>query len=72
MTLEAMAVARYRPVHTGFWWRVIIGDGQKTVGRCYTRIEASRLAAALTEAFLDGAFVAREIAQANAALGSER
>jgi len=68
MTLEEMATARYRPVRAGFWWRVRIGDGQKTVGRCYTQIEALRLAAALTEAFLDGAFVA----QADAALGEQR
>lgn len=48
---------RYKVVRTGFWWRVRIGDGQQTVGRCYTETEAQRLAAALLTAFRDGQFV---------------
>ena len=27
---------RYQVVRRGFWWRVKIGDGEQTVGRCYT------------------------------------
>lgn len=59
---EAMSADRYRVKRTAFWWRVEIGDGQQTVGRCYTDAEAKRLAAALQAAFLDGAFV---VAQRN-------
>jgi hypothetical protein len=50
---------RYRVVRTGFWWRVAIGDGEQTVGRCYTEAEAERLASALLTAFRDGQFSAR-------------
>lgn len=57
MNVDEMAMDRYRPVRAGFWWRVAIGDGTQTVGRCYTETEAERLAAALRTAFLDGAFV---------------
>ena len=60
---EAMGAERYRVTRTAFWWRVAIGDGQQTVGRCHTEAEAERLAAALRTAFLDGAFV---MAQRNA------
>ncbi len=60
---EAMGADRYRVTRTAFWWRVEIGDGQQTVGRCHTEAEAERLAAALRTAFLDGAFV---VAQRNA------
>ena len=56
-TLEQMAVDRYQVVRGAFWWRVRVGGGQQTVGRCYTQTEAERLAAALRTAFLDGAFV---------------
>ena len=59
---EAMCADRYRVTRTAFWWRVAIGDGQQTVGRCHTETEAERLAAALRAAFLDGAFV---VAQRN-------
>jgi len=59
---EAMGTDRYRVTRTAFWWRVAIGDGQQTVGRCHTEAEAERLAAALRTAFLDGAFV---VAQRN-------
>jgi hypothetical protein len=59
---EAMGADRYRVKRTAFWWRVEIGDGQQTVGRCHTEAEAERLAAALRTAFLDGAFV---VAQRN-------
>ena len=59
---EAMGADRYRVTRTAFWWRVAIGDGQQTVGRCHTEAEAERLAAALRTAFLDGAFV---VAQRN-------
>ena len=55
---------RYRVVRTGFWWRVRIGDGQQTVGRCYTETEAQRLAAALLTAYRDGVFVAEQSAKA--------
>lgn len=48
---------RYKVVRTGFWWRVKVGDGQQTIGRCYTETEAQRLAAALLTAFRDGQFV---------------
>jgi hypothetical protein len=58
---EKMAADRYRVTRTGFWWRVKIGDGQQTVGRCYTEAEAERLAAALRTAFLDGAFVVAKL-----------
>ena len=47
-------INRYQVVRTGFWWRVKIGDGTQTVGRCYTEAEAQRLAAALLRAFMDG------------------
>ncbi len=59
---EAMGADRYRVTRTAFWWRVAIGDGQQTVGKCHTEAEAERLAAALRTAFLDGAFV---VAQRN-------
>ena len=59
---EAMSDDRYRVTRTAFWWRVAIGDGQQTVGRCHTEAEAEQLAAALRTAFLDGAFV---VAQRN-------
>lgn len=64
-TAYTQAVAdRYRVVRGAFWWRVKIGDGQQTVGRCYTEAEAERLAAALRTAFLDGAFVvAQQVAE---------
>ena len=58
--LQKIVQNRYAPVRCGFWWRVRIGTGEQTVGRCYTQTEAMRLAAALTTAFLDGAFVQRE------------
>lgn len=56
-TPEKMAADRYQVVRGAFWWRVKVGNGQQTVGRCYTQAEAERLAAALRAAFLDGAFV---------------
>ena len=63
-TAEEMAADRYRVVRGAFWWRVKIGNGQQTVGRCYTETEAERLAAALRTAFLDGAFVvAQQVAE---------
>ena len=63
-TTDEMAAERYRVVRNAFWWRVRIGDGQQTVGRCYTEAEAERLAAALRTAFLDGAFVvAQQVAE---------
>lgn len=63
-TAEEMAANRYRVVRGAFWWRVKIGDGQQTVGRCYTEAEAERLTAALRTAFLDGAFVvAQQVAE---------
>jgi hypothetical protein len=54
---EGMAADRYSVVRGAFWWRVKVGDGQHTEGRCYTKVESERLAAALRTAFLDGAFV---------------
>ncbi|CAB4159186.1 hypothetical protein UFOVP703_68 [uncultured Caudovirales phage] len=63
-TLEQMAADRYQVVRGAFWWRVKVGDGQQTVGRCHTKEEAERLAAALRTAFLDGAFVvAQQVAE---------
>lgn len=59
---ETMGADRYRVKRTAFWWRVAIGGGQQTVGRCHTEAEAERLAVALRTAFLDGAFV---VAQRN-------
>lgn len=56
-TPDEMAAGRYEVVRGAFWWRVKVGDGEQTVGRCYTQAEAERLAAALRTAFLDGAFV---------------
>lgn len=56
-TPEQMAADRYQVVRGAFWWRVRVGDGQQTAGRCYTQAEAEILAAALRTAFLDGAFV---------------
>jgi hypothetical protein len=47
---------RYQAVQQGYWWRVRIGDGQQTVGKCHTKLEADRLAAALLTAFRDGQF----------------
>lgn len=60
---------RYRVVRTAFWWRVRVGDGQQTVGRCYTEAEAQRLAAALLTAYRDGMFVAEQAAMARRELG---
>ena len=60
-TPEEMSADRYQVVCGGFWWRVKVGDGQQTVGRCYTQAEAERLAAALRTAFLDGASVVAEL-----------
>lgn len=54
---EGMAADRYSVVRGAFWWRVKVGDGQHTEGRCYTKVESERLAVALRTAFLDGAFV---------------
>lgn len=60
-TPEEMAAGRYEVVRGAFWWRVKVGDGEQTVGRCYTQAEAERLASALRTAFLDGAFVVAEL-----------
>jgi hypothetical protein len=61
-TAEEMAADRYRVKRTGLgWWRVAVGDGQQTVGRCFTRAEAERLASGLRAAFLDGAHVVAEL-----------
>jgi len=49
---------RYRVVQKGYWWRVQIGDGQQTVGRCFSQTEAQHLAHALVVAYRDGFFVA--------------
>lgn len=63
-TPEEMAADRYKAVRGAFWWRVKVGDGRQTVGRCYTQAEAERLAASLRTAFLDGAFViAQQVAE---------
>lgn len=63
-TPEEVAADRYQVVRFAFWWRVKVGDGRNTVGRCYTQAEAERLAAALQTAFLDGAFVvAQQVAE---------
>ena len=67
-TAEAMAADRYQVVRGAFPWRVKVGDGQQTVGRCYTRAEAERLASALRAAFLDGAFVVDELQRYQAAM----
>ena len=56
--IEQMAVNRYRPVPDGkFSYKVVAGDGSRSL---YTGTKDSclRVAAKLTEAFLDGAFVA--------------
>lgn len=61
---EQMAAERYRVKRTGLgWWRVQIGDGQQTVGRCFTKAEAERLAAGLRAAFLDGAHVVTQMTE---------
>jgi hypothetical protein len=61
-TAEEMAADRYRVKRTGLgWWRVAVGDGKQTVGRCFTRAEAERLASSLRAAFLDGAYVVAEL-----------
>lgn len=57
LDLERIARARYTPVHTGFWWKVKIGDGDQAVGKEHTEANAQRLAAQFTRAFLDGAFL---------------
>lgn len=57
-SVECISADRYRVFRSAFWWKVAIGDGQQTVGRCYTKDEAEVLAAALRAAFLDGAFIA--------------
>lgn len=63
-TAEEMAADRYRVKRTGLgWWRVAVGDGQQTVGRCFTRAEAERLASGLRAAFLDGAHVVAELGE---------
>lgn len=57
-SIEQMAVNRYRPVPDGkFSYKVVAGDGSRSL---YTGTKDSclRVAAKLTEAFLDGAFVA--------------
>jgi len=53
---------RYRVVQKGYWWRVQIGDGQQTVGRCFSQTEAQHLAHALVVAYRDGFFVASQAA----------
>lgn len=56
--IEQMAVNRYRPVPDGkFSYKVVAGDGSRSL---YTGTKDSclRVATKLTEAFLDGAFVA--------------
>lgn len=50
---------RYSVVRQGYWWRVVIGDGQQVIGKCYTETEAQRLAAALLTAFRDREFFAQ-------------
>lgn len=60
--IEQMAVNRYRPVPDGkFSYKVVAGDGSRSL---YTGTKDSclRVAAKLTEAFLDGAFVASDAA----------
>ena len=60
--IEQMAVNRYRPVPDGkFNYKVVAGDGTRSL---YTGTKDSclRVAAKLTEAFLDGAFVASDAA----------
>ena len=52
---------RYQPVRESFWWRVRIGSGTQTIGRCYTETEAQRLAAELQRAFNDGAFCVEKV-----------
>lgn len=68
--IEQMAVNRYRPVPDGkFSYKVVAGDGSRSL---YTGTKDSclRVAAKLTEAFLDGAFVASDAApQASAVAG---
>ena len=61
-SIEQMAVNRYRPVPDGkFSYKVVAGDGSRSL---YTGAKDSclRVAAKLTEAFLDGAFVASDAA----------
>jgi hypothetical protein len=67
--LGVIARTRYTVVRTSFWWRVKVGSGSQTVGRCYTQLEAERLASGLKTAFLDGAFVAEERDKALRELG---
>lgn len=67
--LGVIARTRYTVVRTGFWWRVKVGSGSQTVGRCYTQLEAERLASALQTAFLDGGFVAEDRDKALRELG---
>ncbi|WP_063588456.1 hypothetical protein [Achromobacter ruhlandii] len=58
--IEQMAVNRYRPVpDSKFSYKVVAGDGSRSL---YTGTKDSclRVAAKLTEAFLDGAFVASD------------
>lgn len=60
--IEQMAVNRYRPVPDGkFSYKVVAGDGSRSL---YTGTKDSclRVAAKLTEAFLDGAFSAANAA----------
>lgn len=63
---------RYRVVQKGYWWRVQIGDGQQTVGRCFSQTEAQQLAHALLVAYRDGAFVASRATPPRAALTDEQ
>ena len=67
-TPEQIAADRYQVVRGAFWWRVKVGDGQQTVGRCYTQAEAERFAAALRTAFLDGAFLVAELQHCRSAM----
>ena len=61
---------RYQVVRKGYWWQVKIGDGERTIGKCYTETEAQRLAAELLTAFHDGLFLAQ--AEIKAAVEAER
>ncbi len=64
--IEQMAVNRYRPVPDGmFSYKVVAGDGSRSL-YTGTKDNCLRLAAKLTEAFLDGAFVANAAPQASA------
>lgn len=54
---ELLSRVRYKPVKTGFWWKIKVGDGAELYGKFYTETDAQAFCGLLRREFLNGAFV---------------